>query len=76
MKRELYSIPIEQIEDPTLAHIYEEKRDELDRQITLLADRNTKRFLYGSRQIFGDIEIELLTLTKDILQQFPPLVAD
>lgn len=76
MKRELYSITIEQIEDPTLAHIYEEKRDELDRQITLLADRNTKRFLYGSRQIFGDIEIESLTLTKDILQQFPPLVAD
>ena len=76
MKRELYSIPIEQIEDPTLAYIYEEKQDELDRQITLLADRNTKRFLYGSRQIFGDIEIELLALAEEILQQLPPQLAD
>ncbi len=76
MKRELFSIPIEQIEDPTLAHIYEEKQNELDRQITLLADRNTPRFLYGSRQLFGDIEQELLTLSEDILQQIPPHLAD
>lgn len=76
MKRELYSIPIEQIEDPTLAYIYEEKQNELDRQITLLADRNTKRFLYSSRQIFGDIEIELLALAEEILQELPPQLAD
>ena len=76
MKRELFSIPIEQIEDPTLAHIYEEKQNELDRQITLVADRNTPRFLYGSRQLFGDIEPELLTLSEDILQQIPPHLPD
>jgi len=76
MKRELFSISIERIEDPTLAHIYEEKQNELDRQITLVADRNTPRFLYGSRQLFGDIEPELLTLSKDILQQIPPHLPD
>lgn len=76
MKRELFSIPIEQIEDPTLAHIYEEKQNELDRQITLVADRNTPRFLYGSRQLFGDIEQELLTLSEDILQQISPHLPD
>jgi uncharacterized protein (TIGR02421 family) len=76
MKRELFSIPIEQIEDPTLAHIYEEKQNELDRQITLVADRNTPRFLYGSRQLFGDIEPELLALSEDVLQQIPPHLPD
>ena len=76
MKRELYSIPIEQIEDPTLAHIYEEKQNELDRQITLIADRNTARFLYGSRQLFGDIEANLLALAENILQQIPAHLPD
>ncbi|NOR42823.1 MAG: flavohemoglobin expression-modulating QEGLA motif protein [Gammaproteobacteria bacterium] len=76
MKRELFSIPIEQIEDPTLAHIYEEKRNELDRQITLVADRNTPRFLYGSQQLFGDIDQKLLTLSEDILQQISPHLPD
>ncbi|MFA9419217.1 MAG: flavohemoglobin expression-modulating QEGLA motif protein [Gammaproteobacteria bacterium] len=76
MKRELFCIPIEQIEDPTLAHIYREKQDELDRQITLVSDRNTSRFLSGSRQLFGDIEPELSSLAKNILQQLPPHLAD
>jgi uncharacterized protein (TIGR02421 family) len=76
MKRELYSIPIEQIEDPTLTHIYEEKQNELDRQITLIADRNTARFLYGSRQLFGDIEADLLVLAENILQQISAHLPD
>ena len=76
MKRELFSIPIERIEDPTLAHIYRQKQDELDRQITLVSDRNTPRFLSGSRQLFGDIEPELLSLAENILEQLPPHLAD
>jgi uncharacterized protein (TIGR02421 family) len=76
MKRELFGIPIEQIEDPTLAHIYRLKQDELDRQITLVSDRSTSRFLSGSRQLFGDIEPELLSLAENILQQLPPHLAD
>jgi uncharacterized protein (TIGR02421 family) len=76
MKRELFSVPIERIEDPTLAQIFQQKQDELDRQITLVADRNTPRFLYGSRQLFGDIEPELLSLAENILQQLPPHLTD
>jgi len=76
MKRELFSIPIEQIEDPTLSYIYEQKQNELDRQITLVADRNTERFLYGSKQIFGDIEPELFDLAENILQTVPAHLPD
>jgi len=68
VKRALFQIPVDRIEDPTLAHIFSEKRNELDRQITLVADRNTRRFLLGSRQLYGDPESELLELAKSILK--------
>lgn len=67
LKRQLFEIPLEDIEDPTLAYIFSEKRSELDRRITLLADRNTERFLLGSRQLFGDVTPKLLKIANDIL---------
>jgi uncharacterized protein (TIGR02421 family) len=72
MKRRLFDIPIERIEDPTLATIFAAKREELDRQITLVADRNTPRFLFGSRQLFGDVSTDLLALAKEMLGRLPP----
>ncbi|MFW2440183.1 MAG: flavohemoglobin expression-modulating QEGLA motif protein [Arenicellales bacterium] len=72
MKRQLYQVPIEHIEDPTLAYIFSSKREELDRQISLVADRNTPRFLLGSRQLFGDVPAELLDLAKQMLSLPPP----
>ncbi len=72
MKRELFSVPIERIEDPTLAHIFTQKQSELDRQITMLAERNTPNFLYSSRQLYGDIERPLLQQAEQLLQQVIP----
>ncbi|WP_455220777.1 flavohemoglobin expression-modulating QEGLA motif protein [Kaarinaea lacus] len=71
LKRQLFKIPLERIEDPTLAHIFSQKREELDRQITLVADRNTKRFLLGSRQLYGDVEDSLLLLAESMLTKLP-----
>jgi uncharacterized protein (TIGR02421 family) len=68
LKRKLYSIPIERINDPTLAHIFSAKREELERQINLVAERNTPRFLLGSRALYGDVEKPLLTLAKEMLE--------
>ncbi|MBA2483439.1 MAG: DUF1704 domain-containing protein, partial [Nitrosomonas sp.] len=53
LKRKLYAIPLEHIEDPTLGHILREKRDELDLKISMLINRGTKNFLYGSLQLYG-----------------------
>ena len=75
LKRKLFQIPIEEIEDPTLAHIFSEKRNELDRQITLVADRNTDRFLLGSRQIYGDAEPALLAQARSLIDTIPPPAA-
>jgi uncharacterized protein (TIGR02421 family) len=72
MKRELFSIPVEHIEDPTLSQIYLQKQQELDRQISLVADRNTPNFLHGSRQLFGELEASLLQQAEQMLSQIMP----
>lgn len=72
LKRELYQIRLHEIEDPALHHIFSERRDELDRQITLVADKGHARFLHGSMQIFGTVDDDLLALARDILQHTPP----
>ena len=71
LKRQLYRIPLERIEDPTLASIFAAKREELDRQITLIADRGTRRFLHGSQQIYGEVEQQLLHQARQLLQRLP-----
>ena len=67
LKRKLYAISFEEIEDPTIGFLLRDKRIELDRQITLIEDRNTPRFLYESLQLFPPVEDELLNLAKEIL---------
>jgi uncharacterized protein (TIGR02421 family) len=70
MKRRLYLAPLDHIEDPALVHIFNAKRDELDRQLTLIADRQTDRFLLVSLQLYGRIEAPLLEAATCILEQF------
>jgi uncharacterized protein (TIGR02421 family) len=72
LKRQLYKAPVERIEDPALASVFREKLDEIDRQITMLQDRNTSRFLYESIQLYGGVEDELYELALRILDSIPP----
>lgn len=69
LKRKLYAIPLEHIEDPTLGHILREKRDELDLKISMLINRGTRNFLYGSLQLYGDVDDSLLQLAETILKK-------
>jgi len=71
LKRELYQVPIERVEDPVVARLFIEQRDEFDRKLTMLADRGTKRFLYGSLQLFGAPDARLLELAEDLLKRVP-----
>jgi uncharacterized protein (TIGR02421 family) len=67
LKREIYAIPLERVEDPALIAIFREKQQELDRLISLLVDRGTERFLWGSLQIFGGVDQSLLALAERLL---------
>lgn len=71
LKRLLHEVRIENIEDPTLGDLFRQRQDELDRKITMLKDINTPRFLLGSRQVFGEVDDDLLALSRDLLSQLP-----
>jgi uncharacterized protein (TIGR02421 family) len=63
----LYAVPLDNLEDPTLERTYREKLREVARQLTMLVERNTHRFLYGSLQLYGEVEPALLRLAEGIL---------
>jgi uncharacterized protein (TIGR02421 family) len=67
LKRELYQVPLERIGDPTMADLFGAKRDELDRQIALLNDRNSDVFLLGSMQLFGQLDETLLNTAQILI---------
>ena len=69
LKRKLFAIQIEQIEDPTLAHLFWEKQEELDRQLTGLANLGTQHFRYASLQLYGSPDAELGALAQTILSR-------
>lgn len=71
MLRELYQVPLEHVEDPTLDRIFREKLREVARKLTMFAERNTHRFLHGSLQLYGGVEPDLLALADDLLAAIP-----
>ncbi len=67
LNRQLYAAPIEYIEDATLAHIFDEKQDELGKQIGALKTIGTSGFFYDSLKIYGKPDDALAQLADDIL---------
>ncbi len=71
IKRRLFDVPVEDIEDATLAHLCGEKQGELDFQLTALRELGTPRFLYSSLQLYGGAEPSLVELAEAILKRLP-----
>jgi uncharacterized protein (TIGR02421 family) len=71
-KRLLYAVPLERLEDPVLALLLREKRRELDRQLDMLEDRDTPRFLAGSLGLYGSVDDALLAEAEGILASVGP----
>lgn len=69
LKRDLYQVRLEQVEDPILWQIFAEKQDELDMQISLLRDRGSPHFRHGSTRLYGSADAELLALARNILSR-------
>ena len=67
LKRALYAVPLEDVEDPSLAAIFRAQRQYLDRQVSLLEDRNSDAFLPTSLQLYGGVEDELFNLAESVL---------
>ncbi len=71
MKRKLFAIPVERIEDPALEELFREKQRLLDRQLTMLLDLGTRRFLPGSVQVYGAPGPGVLAAARTILAEVP-----
>ena len=67
-KRKLFSIPLDQLEDPLLETLYLEKQQELDLQLSMIAARETRRFADIGRALYGAVEPDLLRSAKAILE--------
>ncbi|MBW8016184.1 MAG: DUF1704 domain-containing protein [Planctomycetes bacterium] len=70
VKRKLYQIPIERVDDATLGFLFREKRKELDRQLGLLQDRGKPEFYYGGLQLYGAVADQLADTAREILNRF------
>jgi uncharacterized protein (TIGR02421 family) len=68
-KRDLYAIPVEDVDDPTLSALFRAKRHELERQINLLENRDSDDFLPTSLQLFGGVDAGLLGLAESVLRR-------
>jgi uncharacterized protein (TIGR02421 family) len=71
VRRDLYSLEIENVSDPALHTLFRAKRDEIARQITALEDRDTSRFVYGSLQLYGGIAKPLASAAEELLETIP-----
>lgn len=67
LKRQLYNLRIEEIDDPALAFLYEEKREEIDQELSMLKERDTKNFFYSSLRLYKGVKKNVLHEAKLIL---------
>lgn len=70
-KKKLWSVPIEEIEDPALAQLFVDKREELDIKVSMLSNLDSPLFHYGSLQLYGNVNPELSRLASRLLSVLP-----
>ncbi len=71
LKRRLYNLEIDQIDDPALSYLFDEKREEIDQQLTMLKERGSKNFFYSSVRLYKGLDKNILNEAKAILQNIP-----
>ncbi len=69
LKKELYSVPVEKIEDPVLYYLFSEKREEIDTQLTMLSERGSYKFLLNGIRLYGKIDEYLVQQAENILEK-------
>ncbi len=71
LKRKLYNLRIDEIDDPALAFLFEEKREEIAQQLTMLKERGSKNFFYSSMRLYKGLEKNIVAEAKSILANVP-----
>lgn len=71
LKRKLYNLRIDEIDDPALGFLYNEKREEIDQELTMLKERGTKNFFYSSIRLYKGLEKNIQAEAELILRNNP-----
>ncbi|HYO26229.1 MAG TPA: tyrosine/phenylalanine carboxypeptidase domain-containing protein [Lacipirellulaceae bacterium] len=74
LKRRLYEIPVDRIEDVALIHLFQQKQDHLDRQLTALKNIDLPPFFYDAVQLYGQPDAALVQLARGVLARTVPPV--
>jgi uncharacterized protein (TIGR02421 family) len=69
LRRDLFALPIDAVEDPVVAGLLREKRDEIGTEVQMLLDRGTGQFLPGSLRLFGAPDKQLVALAGAVLDR-------
>nr|WP_314444065.1 tyrosine/phenylalanine carboxypeptidase domain-containing protein [uncultured Sphingomonas sp.] len=67
VKRRLYNLDFSRLEDPLLERLFNDKRHEIDAQLTMLATRNTPAFRPASLFLYGPVQEALLSDAHKVL---------
>jgi uncharacterized protein (TIGR02421 family) len=72
LKRRLFALEMEAIDDPALADLFQDKRAELDTLLTMLGERGTPRFRHSCHRLYGTVDDALLEVARGILAEVEP----
>lgn len=71
LKRKLFALEMEKIDDPAIADLYQDKRTELDTLLTMLGERGSADFRFSSQRLYGTVSDALLDAAHDLLASVP-----
>jgi uncharacterized protein (TIGR02421 family) len=69
LKRKLYNLKMEDIDDPAMSFIFREKREELDQQITMLNERGSRNFFYNGIRLYKGVDRLLCEEAEQLLRE-------
>lgn len=69
LKRALYKVPVERVEDPTIAAIFLEKQRELSLKLDLVSDRFSDRFKYTGVALWGNVDAETVATATEVIER-------
>ncbi|MDN3491736.1 flavohemoglobin expression-modulating QEGLA motif protein [Winogradskyella bathintestinalis] len=68
LKRQLYNLRIDEIDDPAISYLFDEKREEIDHELTMLKERGSKSFFHSSIRLYKGLDKDVLAEAELILQ--------
>ena len=71
VRRELFALRLDAVEDPVVARLLRERRDETAAKVEMILDIETHQFLPGSLALYGAPDPDLVELAHEVLNALP-----